>query len=263
LSKKRKFFCLIFIIIIFVSLSIQFKKQKYFRLFSFPSFYIFSPVLNLIHTFCKAIEGIYHRYIYLVSVEEENEKLKKQLSDMKNLNLQLEEIMMENERLRKLLLLKEKLSFETIAAEVIGENPSAWSKTIIINKGKKDGIKKYLPVISPEGLVGKIIEVYPTSAMIQLIIDKDSGVPVLIKRTRERGILVGGFSNFCYLKYLPRFSDVKVNDIVLTSGFGVIYPKDILVGEVVSVKKDSISPKVKVKPFVNFSRLEEVLIIKK
>jgi len=198
------------------------------------------------------------------SLSEENQSLKKELARIKKESLTLNEIKKENQRLKKLLELRQNISYEAMAASVIGRDPTSWFRTLFINKGSDHGVQENMPVIHDQGLVGHIIKVLPTFAKVQLIVDVNSRVGALAQRTREMGILKGGGQNGCLLDYLPRETLIKKGDKVVSSGMGSLYPKGIPVGQVEEIrfKKRGLYQTAKIKPLVNFNTLEEVLILK-
>ncbi|MFH1459102.1 MAG: rod shape-determining protein MreC [Candidatus Omnitrophota bacterium] len=192
---------------------------------------------------------------------KENEK------ELKNLKFQLNnfnELKLENERLRKLLELKQNFEFAFQPAQVIGKEPTNWLDSLIINKGTNHNIFINQPIMDASGLIGKIIEVGNDWAKVLLISDLNSRVVVLVQRTREEGMLEGIGRGMCRLKYLPLDADVKLNDIVISAGVGGVYPKGLLVGRVESIRlqRGGIYKSCIIKPAVKLSQVEEVLCLK-
>ena len=210
--------------------------------------------------FCK---NIWAHYFALVSVAEENQVLKKVLSEAVEKNNQLVEIELSNLRLRELLNFRKNMSGSFIAAEIISRDPSSWFKTVVIDKGQADGLSKGLPVVISEGIVGQITEVSAHQSKVLLLIDQNSAVDALVQRTRARGIIEGKSADQCILKYVLRKHDVKVGDAVVSSGLDGVYPKGLQVGYVSGVIKrnSGIFQEVTVTPYVDFEKLEEVLVI--
>jgi len=193
----------------------------------------------------------------------ENEKLKKEIDLLKyNLN-SAKEIYLENNRLRELLSLKEKMTFKVIAARVIGRSLDSWSSAIIIDKGISSGIKKGAVVIGCLGLVGRVVEAGNFTSKIMLINDLNLGVSGIIQRSRQEGLITGTLGSSLVMKYLPRDSDVRVSDVVITSGLTENYPKELVIGTVIDVGEEfsGLSRYAIIKPAVNLSNLEEVLVI--
>lgn len=170
----------------------------------------------------------------------------------------------ENDRLKELLGFRKILPYTTIPAQVIGRDPTNWSNSIIIDKGATSGIRVNKSVISTRGLVGRVLELGQHSAKVLLITDPNSKVGVLIQRNGQGGILVGRPDGKCKMLYIALDSDVQPKDKILTAGFGAIYPKGILVGEVVKVEREPgrLYKCAIVRPAEDMAKLEEVLCIK-
>jgi len=196
-------------------------------------------------------------------LSKENNLLKEQLSALKNRLAQLDEVLAENERLKKLLGFKRDLEYKSISAKVIGRDPSNWTSIIYIDKGSQDGIKKYMAVFADKGLVGRVIEAGPSSAKVMFITDPDSSTGVIIQRTRHDGLLYGTLTRQCHMAYLSLDADVWPGDLVVSSGLGETIPKGLLVGTVedVFIDKSRLYQTAIVKPAVDFSKIEEVLCI--
>lgn len=211
--------------------------------------------------FCKNIWG---HYFLLVSVAEENQVLKELLSEAVEKNNQLAEIALSNRRLRELLNFQKNMPGSFIAAEIISRDPSSWFKAVIIDKGQADGLSKGLPVVISEGIVGQITAVSAHQSKVLLIIDQNNAVDALVQRTRSRGIIEGKSTDQCILKYVLRKHEVKVGDAVVSSGLDGVYPKGLPIGYVSGVIKrnSGIFQEVTVTPYVDFEKLEEVLVIR-
>jgi rod shape-determining protein MreC len=150
-----------------------------------------------------------------------------------------------------------------IAAEVVAYSPSAWFRTIVINKGQRDGVKKGFPVVTLEGVVGRVMRISSSSSVVLLVLDRNSSVDCLVQRNRIRGIVEGEGGGRCYLRYVPRTEDIQVGDHIITSGLGGIFPKGLSMGEVVRVEKKEygLFQEIEVMPSADLSRLEEVMVI--
>lgn len=169
----------------------------------------------------------------------------------------------ENERLRKLLDFKKRLVYKSIAVEVIGRVPSTWTNTILINKGKKNGIKKHMAVCTAEGLVGTVVETGPLTSKVMLITDINSRIAVILKDSRQTGLLVGTKEGGCKVIYLGMDSDIRIGEKVSTSGLGGILPGEIAIGTVHKVENDVIGlyQYAIVKLNQDLNTLEEVICI--
>ncbi len=214
--------------------------------------------LKLINSFSNMASAFEFKNLH-----KENTELKKQVGVLKQRLIDFREIDIENIRLKKLLDFKETLQYRTISVQVIGKDASAFSMSLIINKGYNDGVKLDMPVIAPLGLVGKVSEVGKNIARVTLIKDPNLKVSVMTQTTRDEAILESYRKGLCRMKYVDVNASLLKNDIVLTSGKGGVYPKGLPVGTVVSYKKDfnRLYQIATVKPFVDFSKIEELICL--
>lgn len=182
-------------------------------------------------------------------------------------NQMLREYQSEAERLKKILKFKEAniKKYTLLEARVIARSPNNWYKTIVINRGENHGVYYGMPVITPEGLVGKIMRVNNTTAEVNLLTDREMAVGVILQRTRETNGLVEGLGdgNLLRMGNIPYYSSVEVNDRVITSGLSTTYPKGIDVGIISKISREpnGLLLTAEVKPVVDFDRLEEVMVI--
>lgn len=215
--------------------------------------------LNLFTLTGRELGGIvfYHRNLL------QNERLKKEIGLLRNKLNALNEIYLENNRLRALLSFKQKTPYKVIAARVIARSPDNWSSIIIVDKGQFNGIKRGCVVINYLGLAGRVIETTKSTSKIMLINDPDFGVSAIIQRSRQEGLVTGTLGNSLIMKYLTQDSDVKVSDSVITSGLTSSYPKGLVIGAVTAVGEEfsGLSHYAIIRPAVDLSNLEEVLII--
>lgn len=197
-------------------------------------------------------------------LREENKSLRDKLILYRQKFEMANEVYRENQRLKELLDFKKTLSYGTVAAQVIGRDPTSWSSSVIIDKGLSSGIRPNSSVVSVRGLVGRVVELGRRSSKILLITDPNSKVGVILRRTRQGGILVGQPDGYCKMIYIALDSDVAPGDKVITAGYGTVFPKDIPVGEVTKVDKEPgrLYKNAIVKTDADLSRLEEVLCIK-
>ncbi|MCM8797166.1 MAG: rod shape-determining protein MreC [Candidatus Omnitrophica bacterium] len=193
----------------------------------------------------------------------QNELLKKEVGFLKDRLLKQEEISIENKRLKQLLSFKQSSNFRVVPVRVIGRSPDNWSSTVIIDKGRYHGIKEGMPAITYVGLAGRVIEADEYVSRVLLINDPGLGVSAIIQRTRQEGLVIGTLGNYLIMKYLPEDADVKVQDVVITSGLNATYPKGLLIGHVVSVGQEfsGLSCYAVIRPAVNLATIEELLVI--
>jgi rod shape-determining protein MreC len=148
-------------------------------------------------------------------------------------------------------------------AKVVGEDPTRWFKSIIIDRGSADGIKPGDPVVMPEGIVGRVAEVARGYSLVLLLIDPNHAVDARISRTRARGVVVGGREAGCNMLYVLKKEDVAPGDTVITTGLDNSYPPGLVVGSVssLSAQSEGMFKAVTVLPFVAFDKIEEVLVL--
>jgi rod shape-determining protein MreC len=222
-----------------------------------------APIQALVRDGVTRVEKVWLGYLYLVNLREENQHLRKKIDTLEREKQRHEEMIAANTRLAELLNLKETFDDPVVAAQVIGVDPTGWFRAVMVNKGKLDGVRVDMPVVSARGVVGRVVSVSSHYAKVLLIIDQNSAVDILVQRSRDRGMVKGMFTDVCRMDYLVSTSDVVVGDVVLTSGLGGVFPKGLLVGQVTSVDETpgELFKEVLVKPAVEFSKLEEVLIL--
>jgi rod shape-determining protein MreC len=222
-----------------------------------------SPFQELVTHSMRYTRDIWQQYFYLVTVTRQNQIIRTQLNQALEVNNQWQETELANVRLRNLLDFEKTISEMVVAAEVIGKDPSAWFKTVIIDKGRADGLTRGLPVVMPQGVAGQVIEVSNHYSKVMLIIDRNSAVDALVQRTRARGVIKGESTDRCRLDFVLRKNDVRVGDTVVSSGLDGVYPKGLRIGfvsEVIEHDAD-IFHEVIVTPFVDFEKLEEILVV--
>ena len=247
-----------------ILMSLRVKERKGVDFFDGLFMEVCSPFQKGASYVIKKVKGVFQGYLFLVDLQRENERLKKRMADLQRENDQMKEAVLAQGRLRRLLEFRETLSSTVIAAEVVGRDPSSWFKSVTINKGEKDGIRKGMAVISPEGVIGQILKTAPSHSVVLLATDYNSAIDSFVHRTRAKAIVEGGGENRCQLKYLLRAEDVVVGDRVVTSGLSGYFPKGLMMGEIRKVDKKGhgIFQYAELVPSVDFTRLEEVLIIK-
>ena len=224
---------------------------------------VYSPPLRATTFFLKEVGHLWDNYIFLLDTQKKNLELQRSVDLLLGQNMQLKEVLSENDRLRKLLSLKKRLSARPVSAEIIGKDPIGWFKTLLINKGARDGIKRNQAVVTHRGIVGRILGVAESTSKVLLITDINSSVDALVQRARSRGIVEGRSLNLCELKYVSGSDDIMLGDLVVTSGLCGIFPKGLPIGEVGRAEKDGsgLFQRVELTPSANLNKLEEVCIL--
>jgi rod shape-determining protein MreC len=168
------------------------------------------------------------------------------------------------QRLQRLLNFREQIAFDVVAAEVVGRGSNSWTEIIHINRGTRDKIAKGYPVVTHDGLVGQVIHAAPALSQVMLLTDFRSGVDALVQRTRASGVVTGRGRDLATLKFLPMGADIQPGDRLISSGMGGVFPKGLIIGAVQDVSRNGRQgQQVEIRPNVDFSHLEEVLVLVK
>jgi rod shape-determining protein MreC len=244
-------------------MSLRVKQRKGVEFIDALLMEICSPFQKASTFVIKSVHGAFREYLFFFHLQKENAMLRQRIAELLKENHQMKEMVLANERLKRLLEFREKLSTSAVAAEVIGQDPSSWFRSVTINKGEKDGVQKGMAVISPEGVIGQILKTSPYHSIVLLITDYNSAIDSIIQRTRAKAIVEGLGENRCQLKYLLRKEEVVVGDVVVTSGLSGNFPKGLMVGEIKKVEKHGhgVFQYAELVPCVDLTKLEEVLVI--
>jgi rod shape-determining protein MreC len=226
------------------------------------TFGIFSEVQRGLSGGFLGIRRAWSGYVGLRHLKAENDVLKRDLAAAQ-IAVQEQRALADRTRgLEKLLDLREQTRLSTVAAEIIGAAATPDFRTLTIDKGTRDGIKADMSVIAPAGIVGRLVVPSLRSAKVQLLIDRNAAAGAIIERTRAQGVVVGSGDDRLRLEYMSEVFDVVVGDVVVTSGIDGIYPKGFVIGQIESVERAGSAYKnISIKPAVDFSALEEVLVV--
>ena len=228
-----------------------------------------NPVQSLMYKGTNKIKETLDFFLNFSEVKAQNKELIDKNQELENEVSSYSDLKDENDRLRQVLNFEqERNNYNYIACSIIGHSGGSFSDGYIVNKGKNDNIQKGMIVIAAEGLVGQVTSVDNSSCIVQSLINENIAVSVMVQRTREATAYIKGFkdsqnSNLAKVYDLPMDSDVKEGDVIITSGVGMLYPKEIRIGEVVSVEEDNVKvmKNAVVKPYVDFNKLEELFIV--
>ncbi|MCX6112865.1 MAG: rod shape-determining protein MreC [Proteobacteria bacterium] len=262
-KKYKEIIILLVVILVIITVNAGHRVEHKLRWYDKAIVLITAPVQYVFTSVIKGTVRLVEDYFFLVNVKEDNQYIIRENAVLKNRIHQLTESEYENSRLKKLLLLRERLAIPMISAEVVSKDSSSIFKTIRINKGENNGIKISMPVINYDGVVGQIIRVFGDYSDVLLITDPNSDIDAMVQEDRARGVIEGLAKNECRLKYLERLDDVRKGDVILTSGLEKRFPKGIIIGQVQDVrkKKFGITQEVIIKPSVDFNRIEEVFVV--
>jgi rod shape-determining protein MreC len=243
-------------------LAAQIKREGEVRLISMWGVELMSLVQRPLHWMIDSVGGAWSRYVALQDAREENKHLRDELDRLKLRAAQLESRAAEAQRLQQLLGFRDAHpEFELLAARVVAAGASETAHTLFLNRGENDGVKRNMAVLTSDGVVGKILEVYPATSQLLLIVDKESGVGALLANSRTLGIIRGSGQPLVEMQKVITDQDVAVGEAVLTSGLDRIFPKDLPVGTVVSAAPGNPFKVIRVRPAARLDRLEEVWIL--
>ncbi len=265
LENRPKWISYIFILLSLILLSLSIGRGQKWSFAEKLAVEITAPFQKFFMGTISITGDIWRNYFFLVETRQENLLLKKKISLLKGENSRYQELLLANQRLQKLLNFQESTNGDEplLPARVIGWDSSGLFKSITIDKGENDGLEINMPVVNSEGVIGRIVSASPNYAQVLLVTDQSSAVDGLVQRSRGRGMLKGAGSAECCFDYVIKTCDIKTGDTIVASGLGGIFPKGLYLG---TVKKINDSPNklfkdVIVAPAVDFSKLEEVLII--
>jgi rod shape-determining protein MreC len=227
-------------------------------------FTVLAPLQYGLHWLGRQVSDRVRVVRELGSLEAHNQELETTVDSLMIENVRLREAEIENANLREQLYFKlANPTYEMLAAEVIGYDPSNLLHYIVIDRGSQDGIVSGMPVVTARGLVGKVSATYPRSARVMLLTDPASSVSALIQSSRATGIIQGQGRAGLIMRYVEQNEQVEVGDIVLSSGLGGNLPKRLVIGTVTSVTRAQVEmfQEVQVQSAVQFDRLEMVLVI--
>lgn len=207
--------------------------------------------------------GMQENYLTLSGFKQDNERLRQRIQTLEVERQKLLEAQATHRKLQQLLDFRAQLPAQSITASVIADSASSWFQGCVLDKGSADGVRKDMAVVTPLGVVGKVVSTSTRSAKVILLTDANSGIDVLIQRTRSRGIVSGSFENGLVLKYMKRSEDIKIGDRLITSGLDGVFPKGLMVGTVTKVNKQNLGlfQFVEVLPAVQPARVEEVFVV--
>ena len=243
-------------------LAFQIKRDHDVRLVRVWAVDILTPLQRSGTWVISSVHGVWGHYIDLRRTSVENDRLHSELGRLQLRNRELESRAVEADRLSSLLGFRTaNADVPMVAAQVIGANADASSRTIFINRGDQDHLRKNMAVITPDGIVGKVVEVYQDTSQVLLITDRESGVGALFSGTRTHGVIKGMSEPYLLMDYVINDEKVSPGQEILTSGEDQIFPKDLLVGTVVKSKNGNPFAVINVRPAARLDRLEEVLVL--
>lgn len=253
----------LFLLIPVLAIDTSTRAPRDYRLFDRALVAVTSPLQSLVSLTLDGAASFLQNYVFLfetrrdnLTLLEENRKLRSQIATYKELE-------QENSRLRRIFDFQVKNKLETLVAQVVAKDVSADFRAIRINRGADAGIQPDMAVLTPEGIIGRVLRTTANSADIVTLLDPLSGIDVIAERSRARGVVEGLSEDTCALRYALRTDDIQPGDILVSSGLGGVFPKGIPVGIVSRVNRKSfgITQDVEVRPTADFSKLEEIMVV--
>jgi rod shape-determining protein MreC len=263
LPERRPFLLLVVLLSsLLVLMSAQIRTGRETSLLEDSLLNVTAPLIRTSSSAAGAVAGVWDTYADLRGVRRENLTLREKVGKLQEEGREGEEYRRENLRLRELLELKKGQELPSRATVILSLGTAGQARTAIIGSGIRDGVRRNMPVVNRQGVVGRVIAVGDSVAKVQLLIDPNSGVAGIFQRTRGQGMVVGMGERGCRMEYVSDLEDVEVGDVVVTSGLDQIYPKGITIGVVSSVEEgDQLTKSILIRPEVDFHRLEEALVL--
>jgi rod shape-determining protein MreC len=267
-ARRSRILLVLLVLLHFAAISHQVDGGGGLSLFQRGLFTLLSPLQRGMGAAVHGVRELWNGYGFHRETYRENRRLEEHVRYLETMLQQRSHLAREAERLRDILDLREILPMRTQVATVISRDGVPWFRSLTIDRGTTSGVTLNAPVMSPTGVVGRVMAVGPQAARVQVLLDRDSGAGVLIERTRVSGVVSGQVvqtetgPDDLILKYVPERAEVATGDVVVTSGVDGIYPKGLVVGRVSYVGKGSaLFKEIRVQPSARFDRLEEVLVV--
>ena len=260
---KLKWVSYVFVLLSLILLSLSIGRGQEWNPAEKIAVQITAPFQKLFMGTITMARNIWSGYFCLVETHRENALLRKRIDLLKLENSRYQELLLANQRLHALLNFQQNTDEPLLPARVIGWDSSGLFKSITIDKGEHDGLTVNMPVVNAEGVVGRVVSVSFDYSQVLLITDQNSAVDGLVQRSRGRGTLRGRGSSECYFDYVIKTCAIEAGDAIVTSGMGGVFPKGLHLGTVTKIKdaRTKLFKDVRVAPAVDFSKLEEVLIV--
>lgn len=245
-----------------ILISAQVNTRRGVPMLEAVTFGVFAEVQRAATSLIEGVQHGWEHYFALQQVRQENEHLRHENGQLQ-VRLQQERALSTQARtLQELLELRHRTPLSTTAASVIAGGASPDFRTFTIDKGTGDGLRPDMAVIAPAGVVGRIIMPSARASKVQMLIDRNAASGAILERSRAQGVVLGTGGDRLRLEYVPGTADVQVGDVVVTSGIDGIYPKGFTIGQIESIEKGAgVFSAIIVKPAVEFSSLEEVLVV--
>ena len=255
-----------------ILISTQVNTRQGIPMLEAVTFGVFAEVQRGASAVIASVQSTWEGYFALKRVRDENERLRREVDQLQVWLQQERALARQSRGLQQLLELKETVQVGTTAAAVIAGGASPDFRTVTIDKGNDDGVRADMAVISPAGVVGRVIVPSARAAKVQLLIDRNAAAGALVERSRAQGVVMGTGTDRLRMEYVSSAADVKVGDMVVTSGIDGIYPaapgsdgtypKGFVIGQIESIEKGAGTYRsIVIRPSVDFASLESVLVV--
>lgn len=223
---------------------------------------VLAPIDSAAHSVSNGLGGVAGIFRSRSKVFEQNKQFSQQIRELTMENARLRELAHENASLRQALKLDKTQPIKSVTAEIVSRKESSWFYTATVNRGAKAGVQRGGAVYNHIGLVGQVMEVNPLSSQIVSLCDPSSAVGGVVQRSRSSGVVQGQGADYLVLAYLPKDADVKIGDVVVSSGIGRVIPKGLPIGRVIKVVTNSVAGTTSalLEPSVSFDQVEQVFI---
>jgi rod shape-determining protein MreC len=221
-----------------------------------------APVQKMMATPADLARELWGRYVALLAVRSENDRLRERIARLEEENLQFREALVASGHLRRIAEMRSELETPMLPAQVVGQDASAWFRSVLLDRGRSHGVGSGMPVVTNRGLAGLVTATSPRASKAMLLTDQQSSVDGIVQRSRAQGIVRGRRGGRLEFEFVVRGTDVHVGDVVITSGLGGVHPNGLRIGEVVEVGEpgDLLQTAV-LRPAVDFGRLEGVFVM--
>jgi rod shape-determining protein MreC len=245
-----------------VLLSLQIEDSSGTMLIRTWALGIQSPVLTAGDVVFGGIGRSWNNYVWLVGARTENKALREKVTRLSMANRAYEQSRRENDRLRRLLAMRRAAGLRTVGAEVSARTPEFLASIVYVNRGARDGVRLDAPVLSGDGIVGRVVLVAERHSQVQLLTNPDASIGAMLEQSRTPGVLIGDGNPLLTMNYISNTQPVEVGEVVVSSGLDGIFPKGIVIGKVTSASKgNGVFRDIRVQPAMDMIHLEEVAIL--
>lgn len=260
----KRLVVVLFVLLLAALFLLPSQSQGILQFLGGPLGQVLSIPLEAFSSLDRGMTEIWDGYVALRGIREENRQLRKELEFVQGQNNQLREAAVATQRLEAILNFKQKSIPDMVAAQVIGRDATNWYRGIILNKGEQDGVRAEMGVVTPAGVVGRVVKATSLSSVVLLMTDPNNAIAALVQGTRDEGIVEGTRNGRARMKYIPLLSTVHPGDRVITSGLTGSFPRGLAIGVMTHIEKEEgdLFRSAELEPEVDMTKLDEVLVIR-